>query len=385
MHDNTDSRILIDGYGRRIDYLRISLTDKCNLRCAYCMPAEGVGLMSHSDILSLEETVRLAGIMTEMGIRRIRLTGGELLVRKGVVSLVEKLGALPAQPELAMTTNGVFLAEKLEELTACGMRSFNISLDTLDRECFHKLTGTDALTKVLDSIDKALEAGCEVKLNCVPLKGINDRELPALLAYAGEREIPLRFIELMPIGCGSRLEGMSREEVLEALGADLIRHPEQSAEDRIPRLASLARNDNRECHPERSAEDRIPRLASLARNDNRECHPERSERSERSRGIFPSGPSRYLRFNGADIGFISPLSHSFCGSCNRIRLTADGQLKLCLCYPDGPDLKKLLREGAADCVIEEEIRKAILKKPGRHCFTTAGKAAEDRRMFEIGG
>jgi len=322
-----------DGYGRKITYLRISLTDKCNLRCRYCMPPEGVPLLSHEEILSLEEVSRVAGLLTEMGIERIRLTGGEPLVRRGIGTLIRELSALPTKPELALTTNGVLLADRLEAFAAAGLRSVNISLDTRDPETFRRLTGTDALEQVERSIDRAVALGLSVKLNCVPVRGFNDRELAALAEYARDRDIAVRFIELMPIGCAGNYRGVRRDEILESLEREFGR----------------------------------------------------AERRDSS----GEGPAEYVHFQGfrGDVGFISPMSHTFCAQCNRIRLTASGQLKLCLYYPDGLDVKKLIRAGCTDEELKEEIRKAILQKPKCHNFTDRLQDGqkEQRTMNQIGG
>ena len=325
---------MTDGYGRTIDYLRISLTDKCNLRCRYCMPAEGVPRLLHEEVLTLEEISRLAGILSEMGIRRIRLTGGEPLVRKGVDGLVKRLGNLPEKPELMLTTNGLLLSEHLEPFYEAGLRSVNISLDTRNRETFRNLSGVDGLAAAERSIEKAVGMGMNVKLNCVPISGVNDGELAELAAYAKDRDITVRFIELMPIGCGGQYQGIPGEEVLRKLEA---------------------------------------RFGG--------AEPEEQTEGENS------GPAEYYRFPGfrGKVGLIRPLSHGFCGKCNRIRLTVDGRLKLCLYYPDGPDLRALLRSGAGDGEIRQVIEEAVRKKPERHAFGESKSPEETRNMVQIGG
>ena len=359
-----------DSYGRKITYLRISLTDKCNLRCRYCMPPEGVPQLSHSEILSLEEVSRVAGLLTEMGIDRIRLTGGEPLVRRGIGNLIRELYALPAKPKLALTTNGVLLADRLEAFAAAGLRSVNISLDTRDPETFRKLTGVDRLEQVERAIDRAVSLGFSVKLNCVPIRGINDGELAALAEYAREREIAVRFIELMPIGCAGDFRGVSRAELLELLEKEFGR-------------AEL---------PGRS-ESAAPEKENVAPSGKKSATPSGMERdnesSDTSSKMNADGPAEYVHFPGfkGDVGFISPLSHTFCDKCNRIRLTASGQLKLCLYYPDGLDVKKLIRGGCTDEELKEEIRRAVLAKPKCHNFTDRQDAGnkEQRTMNQIGG
>ena len=328
---------LTDAYGRKIEYLRISLTDKCNLRCSYCMPSEGVKRLSHTDVLTLEEILRVSRVMTDMGVCRIRLTGGEPLVRNGIETLVQSLGELDKKPELALTTNGVLLADKLEAFYGAGLRSVNISLDTLNRETYASLTGTDALTEVLSAIEQALSMGFKVKLNAVPIQGVNDKELPALAAFARDRAIDVRFIELMPIGCGARHKGIPQDVVMDML------------EDKFGKADK--------------APDAEAPVAGLR------------------------GPAEYVSFKDfkGNVGFISPMSHSFCESCNRVRLTVDGMLKLCLYYPDGLDVKKLIREGVSDKELAKAIREGILKKPEKHCFSETNYSIEKRSMYEIGG
>ena len=342
---------LIDAFGRKIDYLRISLTDRCNLRCRYCMPEEGIASIPHREILTLEEVYRITRVLTELGIRRIRITGGEPLVRKNVMHLIRQLATLPEKPELALTTNGVLLAEYLPELAEAGLRSVNISLDTMDRDTYRSLTGVDGLEQVLQALEEAIRSGFQVKLNVVPIRGVNDKELLRLAELARERDVTVRFIELMPMGCAMKMQGVPGEEIL------------QRMESEWGTFLSV-REEEREGQPGEAKEEP---------NSNEE--------------IGPHGPARYVRFPDfqGKIGLIDPMSHSFCSSCNRVRLTADGRLKLCLYYPDGPDLRKLLRNGCSDDELKEAIREGILFKPERHSFTRPGKDRDRRNMNEIGG
>ena len=323
---------LTDAYGRKMEYLRISLTDKCNLRCQYCMPKEGIMPLSHAEVLTLEEIRRVAAVLTELGIRKIRVTGGEPLVRRNAMELIRQLTAFPAKPEVVMTTNGVLLSEHLNELKETGVQRINISLDTLNRDTYLRLTGTDALEKVLHSIDTALSMGFTVKLNVVPIRGINDGEIEALAEMARARDLTVRFIELMPMGCAKGLSGIPGDELVERL--EKIYGNAEPAEDTLW-----------------------------------------------------SGPARYVQFPQfkGQVGFINPLSHQFCKECNRLRLTVDGKLKLCLFYPDGPDVKKLLRSGCTDEELKEEITKAVLRKPEKHAFVPGKAAAEEKNMVQIGG
>ncbi|MCR4705991.1 MAG: GTP 3',8-cyclase MoaA [Lachnospiraceae bacterium] len=316
---------MTDGNGRKIEYLRVSVTDKCNFRCRYCMPKEGIRHLQHQDVLSFEEIRRLAEIMKDMGVRKIRLTGGEPLVRKGVVSLVSMLpGAV------YMTTNGCMLPEYAGALKEAGLCGVNISLDTLDRNTFCKLTGRDELDLVLRGINAAREAGLPVKLNCVPIKGINEGEIEALCDFAARMQLDIRFIELMPIGCMHDLTGIPSDEIIKKLGTDSL-EPIEDAD-------------------------------TLA------------------------GPAQYFKMRGfaTRIGFISPMSHRFCNVCNRIRLTADGYLKTCLQYATGADLRALLRGGADDKAIWDAIESAVRNKPSAHTFGSCD-GSDIRRMVQIGG
>ena len=355
-----------DAYGRKIEYLRISLTDKCNLRCKYCMPAEGIGLMKHSEVLTLEEICRTARVLTEMGVCRIRLTGGEPLVRRGIVGLMQSLQELPAHPELAMTTNGVLLADRLEELVSVGLQSVNISLDTRNRDVYRELTGTDGFEAVERSIDLALQMGLPVKLNCVPIRGINDGELADLAEYARDRKIDVRFIELMPMGCAREYRGVSEAEILEML------------EKRFGEVETLTEQgtDAYSMSGHTISENTASQIGMVSNDSNDASGPSGYR-----------GPARYVHFRGFQgrVGFISPLSHAFCSECNRLRLTVDGRLKLCLYYPEGLDVRQLLRSGCTDEELMTSIRGIIMQKPERHEFCETKSAKERRSMYEIGG
>ncbi|MBR1471235.1 MAG: GTP 3',8-cyclase MoaA [Lachnospiraceae bacterium] len=321
-----------DAYGREIEYLRISVTDKCNLRCRYCMPPEGVPCVPHKDVLTLEEIAELVRIMAGMGIKKVRLTGGEPLVRKNITELVRRLHATPGIGQVALTTNGVLLAQMLPELKAAGLDSVNISIDTLHADSFRKITGTEHLREVLQGIEAAYADGLRVKLNCVPCRELNGGELVELVQFAKDRQIDVRFIELMPIGLGKQFHGIPTAEILQML-------------DGAYGAAEKLKSDT-------------------------------------------EGPAEYYRIDGfaGRIGFISPISHRFCEQCNRLRLTAEGRLKLCLYYKDGIDLRALLRGGVSEEEIRENISAAVWQKPKQHCFGAAGDdAAENRRMNQIGG
>lgn len=321
-----------DSYGRTIDYLRISVTDKCNLRCKYCMPEEGVPCVAHKDVLTLEEITRIAGVMAGMGLKKVRLTGGEPLVRKNITELLRQLHAIPGIEHLALTTNGVRLAELLPELTEAGLDHVNISIDALDPAVFERVAGRAHLQEVLDGIAAAYAKGLKVKLNCVPVRELNPDEPLRLAGMAKERRIDVRFIELMPIGQGRQYTGIPTEELLRQM-------------EEVYGKAEVLPYDG-------------------------------------------EGPAQYYAFAGfaGRIGFISPISHKFCAECNRLRLTAEGRLKLCLYYKDGIDLRELLRNGAEDSQLQEAIAQALLQKPKEHAFGVKDRErTEQRRMNQIGG
>ena len=325
---------MIDGQGRSIDYLRISVTDRCNLRCIYCMPPEGVEWMPHADMLSYEEILRLCTLFARRGIRKVRLTGGEPLARKGLPQLVAGIKAIDGIESIAMTTNGVALAGQLPGLLAAGLTAVNVSLDTLDRAQYAAITRRDKLPEALEGLRAALAApGLRVKLNCVPM-GENDGQLVPLAELARDHDLAVRYIELMPIGLGGDLPGRTEEQVRARLEAA---------------FGPMA-----------------PCGDSLG-----------------------AGPGHYFTVPGfvGKIGFISAMTHQFCHQCNRVRLTATGFLKTCLQYETGVDLRALLRSGAGDEAIDQAIAAAILQKPLRHHFCDAAGQREDERhnMNQIGG
>lgn len=323
---------MIDGIGRTIDYLRISVTDKCNLRCRYCMPSCGVPLMPHDELLTLEEIYRVVRIMEGLGVKKIRLTGGEPLVRKNLTKLIEDIHGLSGIEEIAMTTNGVLFGEQAAELKKAGLSSVNISLDTLDSSRFQEITGVDAKDKVLDAIKMAKEQDIRVKINCVPCREFNEADIVNLAALAMRDDVDVRYIELMPIGTGKDFCGISSDEILKKL----------------------------------------------------ELEYGKATPSGKKRG---NGPAKYYDFENfkGKIGFISPMSHQFCSECNRVRLTAEGRLKLCLHFDKGIELKPLLRSGMSDEKIQSEIVKAMKEKPKAHDFTNQAAPSDERKMVQIGG
>ena len=323
---------MIDGCGRRIDYVRISVTDRCTLRCVYCMPDGSVQNLAHEDILTFEEIVRCVRALTRLGVRHVRVTGGEPMVRRDCLGLISRIRAIEGIETISMTTNGLLLAGRVAEARAAGLDSLNISLDTLDPQHYKAITRGGRVQDVISVIDEAERLGMRVKVNAVPVRGLNDGDLTALARLAEDRPIHVRFIELMPVGCGADLSPISSGEVLDQL---------------------------------------------------REAFGELHEDCE-AHGF---GPARYVRPAGfaGSIGVISALSHEFCDQCNRVRLTAEGYLKLCLNHSAGVDLRALLRGGADDETITAALSRAILQKPKRHGFEEEATDKDTRRMNQIGG
>ena len=324
---------MTDQFGRAIRYLRVSVTDRCGLRCRYCMPAEGVAWLEHDRILSYEQIVALVRVAAGLGIDTVRLTGGEPLVRRGLDKLVWALKAIDGIRAVTLTTNGVLLARQLPALRSAGLDGVNISLDTLDRGQYAAITRRDSLHEALAGLEAALNTpGLRVKLNCVPL-GENDSQLVPLAALARERALDVRVIELMPIGLGRELAGRTQGEVLQAL--------EGAFGPALP------------------------------------C--------DQGGG---GGPARYVRFAGfvGRVGFISAVSHRFCEDCNRVRLTATGFLKTCLQYETGVNLKALLESGADGAALRAAMEGAIFAKPACHHFSAAPTAEDEGHgMYQIGG
>ena len=325
---------MIDGFGRSIDYLRISVTDRCNLRCVYCMPREGVQWMPHEEMLSYEEIIRLCRLFAQLGVRKVRLTGGEPLARQDLPALVRGIREAGPFEGIALTTNGLLLEEQLPALLEAGLTAVNLSLDTLDRAQYAAVTRRDALDQALSGLHAALAApGLRVKLNCVPM-GDNDDQLVPLAALAREHDLAVRYIELMPIGLGGALPRRTEEEVHSML------------------------------------EDAFGPMTTCS-------------------DALGAGPGHYFTLPGfrGKIGFISAMTHQFCHQCNRVRLTATGFLKTCLQYETGRDLRTLLRDGSGDEVLLDAIRDAILRKPAQHHFNDAAGRREDEthNMNQIGG
>ena len=325
---------MFDAYHRNIHYLRLSVTDLCNLRCRYCMP-DGVEKLEREAVLSHEEFLRLAALFAQCGIDTVRVTGGEPLVRKNVAQLVAGLKEIPGIRRITMTTNAVLLADQLPALLDAGLDSVNISLDTLRPEVFRQITARDDFASVEAGLRAALESGLPVKLNCVPQAGVNEAELEDLAALAKDHPLQVRFIEMMPIGYGAAMPCISGPELRQRFAR---------------RWADLAP---------------LPAEQGCALGD---------------------GPAVYYTVPGwqGSIGFIAAVHGKFCASCNRVRLTSQGFLRPCLASETGCDLRALLRSGATDQELLTAIRETIWSKPREHHFEDRSMPAT-RGMYRIGG
>ena len=337
--DLNDKRAaLVDPFGRTIDYLRVSVTDRCDFRCVYCM-AEHMSFLPKSDLLTLEELDRLCSAFVERGVRKLRLTGGEPLVRRGIMTLVGSLSrhlSAGRLDELTLTTNGSQLAKYAAELAAHGMRRINVSLDTLDPEKFRAVTRWGALDHVLEGIDAAQAAGLKVKINTVALRGVNEDEFPRLIEWAHGRGMDLTLIEVMPLG--------------------------EIGEGRLDQYLPLS-----------TVRARLNKRYSLEELDFR-----------------TGGPARYVRVGetGGRLGFITPLTHNFCESCNRVRVTCTGTIYMCLGQEDAADLRKPLRASEGNDLLHAAIDEAISRKPKGHDFVIDRRhrrPAVNRHMSMTGG
>lgn len=328
-------RQLQDGFGRSIEYLRLSVTDRCDFRCVYCM-AEDMTFLPRQQVLTLEEIERVAALFVANGVKKIRLTGGEPLVRQGIVGLCERIAALPGLRELVMTSNGSQLGKLARPLAEAGVKRMNISLDSLDADKFRAITRTGDLAQVLAGIEAASSAGfARVKLNAVVMQGRNADEVVDLVDFAVNRGLDISFIEEMPLGEVGRSRGES------FCSSDWVR-------------------------------ERIAERYSLV------------DSAEQS-----GGPARYVRlkdFPDSRIGFISPHSHNFCSTCNRVRLTAEGRLLLCLGHENSIDMRALLRRyPETDQPLLDALQAALARKPLRHEFSVGGEVQVLRFMNASGG
>jgi cyclic pyranopterin phosphate synthase len=327
--DRAGPASLIDALGRQISYLRVSVTDRCDLRCFYCK-SDDVRFLPKSEILSLEELERVASAFVGLGVRKLRLTGGEPLLRPGVDQLIARLGrhvASGALDELTLTTNGTHLARHAGALVAAGLRRVNVSLDSLDRWNFERITHRDELPLVLAGIAAARAAGLAVRINAVAMAGINDHEFDAMVRWCGDNGCDMALIEVMPLG-----NSMEHYLPLDAVRAELARHWT---------------------------------LMPIA--------------------YRTGGPARYWQVaeTGRRIAFIAPMSHGFCATCNRLRLTCTGRLVLCLGHGRDVDLRRVLRGGDGD-ELEAAIRAAVAAKPAGHSFAAGIRTAEVKPMWQLG-
>ncbi len=322
-----------DKYGRTIDYIRISITDRCNLRCVYCMPEEGVPRLAHEDIMTFDEILYLGNILAGLGFKKVKLTGGEPLVRKNVADLIREIKAIRGIEEVTLTSNGVLLKDLLADLYQAGLDGINVSLDTLDGEKFAKITRRNVFDRVIAGIYECLKyPQISLKLNVVPVD-LRAEEIIELVSFSRNNKIHIRFIEMMPIGYGKEYESLYEDDILKILRTE---------------------------------------FGIL----------------EEYKETLGNGPARYYSIEGfmGKIGFISAISHKFCQECNRVRLTSQGFLKTCLQYDRGVDLLPLVRGARSEDEISRAVVEAIESKPASHSFLEERIAGEeDKKMFQIGG
>jgi GTP 3',8-cyclase len=327
--------MLLDPFRRKINYLRISITDRCNLRCRYCMPEEGIPLIPHEEILTYEEILRIVRVFATEGISKVRLTGGEPLVRKGIVDFVSCLSQIEEIKDLSLTTNGILLKEFAQDLKKAGLKRINISLDSLRKERFCQITRKDDFEKVWAGIEEALKVGLfPIKINMVAIQGLNDDEIESFARLTLHLPLIIRYIEYMPSGNG---EEWKESDILT-----------------IPQIKSRLEN--------------VGKLVPIP-----------SDRWD--------GPAKRFRIEGAlgEIGLIGPISSHFCDDCNRLRLTPDGKIRTCLFSDEEIDVKELLRNGGSDWDLKERLFTALKNKPERHPINTHQFKKCQRNMSAIGG
>jgi cyclic pyranopterin phosphate synthase len=331
---------MLDKFNREINYLRVSITDRCNLHCSYCRPKEGISLQGHDDILRYEEIIRIVSIAVKMGLVKVRVTGGEPLVRRGFLDFITSLKKISGLRDISLTTNGILLEEFAQKIYDAGIGRINISLDSLNKDKYFHITNGGDLYAVLRGIARAEEAGFSpIKINTVAIKGFNDDEVLDFARLAAGKPFQVRFIELMPMGRKTNLD---------------------YGEDYIP------------------ASQLIEKISQSY-----ELEPVGNKRSK------SDGPARIFKIKGGrgELGFINPVSEHFCSTCNRLRLTSDGKLRVCLLNEAEVDLKEALRENCSDAELEKLIRDAVLLKPKQHdliCIENSLKKCY-RNMSEIGG
>ena len=325
---------MIDSYGRKIDYIRISVTDRCNLRCVYCMPEEGVESIPHCQILTFDEIIRVCTVLAKNGLEKIKITGGEPLVRKGVASLIKQLKEIDGIKSVTITTNGVQLVDFYDKLADSGVDSITVSLDTTDRQKYLEITRRDQFENVLNGIKYAQQQGrVRLKINTVPMR-VDKQDILSLIEFAKDYDTDVRFIEVMPIGAGVDCDSFTEDDIKNII------------------------------------EEKYGKLTLC----------------EEVRG---NGPSVHYSLEGfkGKIGFISAVSHKFCDKCNRVRLTADGYLKSCLQFESGTYITPALREGKSDDELLQTLMHGIAQKPKGHKFDQKDNLEnrEQRNMSQIGG
>ncbi len=324
---------MTDRYGRNIDYLRISVTDRCNMHCIYCMPEEKARCLSKSKILTFDEIMQVVRVGAELGIENIRITGGEPLLRKDIDGLIYRIKMTEGIKSVTLTTNGLLFRQMGERLLSAGLDGVNFSLDSRSGSAFKSITRVDACEKVQEAVLYAARAGLPTKINCVPLHPCNPGDITALAEFSMQYPVSVRFIELMPIGTGLKYSAVKT--------SDILRHLTKVYGQPTP-----------------------------------------------SDKVCGNGPAVYYDFPGfkSSVGFISAMTQQFCASCNRVRLTASGLLKPCLCYNEGLELGSLLKNGIPDGQLKETMQAAIFGKPSRHRFNMpACSSCETRSMAQIGG
>lgn len=324
---------MLDQYGREIDYVRISVTEKCNLSCSYCMPSGCSGYESKTEELTDDEILFLCENLVKVGIKKVKITGGEPLVRKNICNLIKNIKNIDGIEQVTITTNGIQLLNNLKELKSAGIDGINVSLDAIDSDLFKKITGFDKVSIVLEAIEKAIEIGIlNIKINCVLIRELNQNQYIRLAKIAKNKKILVRFIEVMPIGHGKSFEVLTSDEVIKSL------------------------------------EEEFGKMIEVDR-------------------ILGNGPAIYYKINGfkGEIGFISAVSHKFCDDCNRFRVTSDGNVKTCLYFNSGESVKSNLQQKNAEKLLKQ-LKKIIFNKEKSHEFEkTDNDLAEIKTMVQIGG
>lgn len=320
---------MIDQYNRKIEYLRLSVTDRCNLRCKYCMPESGCNKLRHEDILTFEEILMIVRALAGLGIRKVRLTGGEPLLRKGIIKLIRDIKAVDGIEQVMLTTNGIMLHDMMDDLICAGLDGINLSLDTLNSNIFKKITRRNLFNDVQLTLNKVLNSKIVVKINCVPITGINDDDIIKIADLARYNDIKVRFIELMPIGCAVNFKGIPTDNI------------KTQIESRYGKLDPVSPTELQ-------------------------------------------GPAKYYKLSGfiGQVGLIDAIEHKFCSSCNRIRLTANGFLKPCLNSEACFDLKTFTRDQRNSHELTRELQDMVYRKPREHHFE---KLQNNDMMYQIGG